>query len=256
MNETMNRLMSHRSIRKFTEKPVNRETLEDILRAAQMASSSSNMQAYSVINITDPQKRRQLAHIASDQSYVTESPVFLVWCADLQRLAASCGFDAGSGYVGTTENLVAALVDAALAAQNAVVAAESLGLGAVYIGAIRNHIHAVAELLELPELVMPVFGMCLGYPDQEPILRPRLPLAAVLHENRYDADKITDLVGEYDLTTERYMVERSGGKSKANWTDSMKKKLSAPIRMDIARFIGSRGFWRNEEKDMNPGERQ
>jgi FMN reductase (NADPH) len=247
MNETIRQLMHHRSIRHFKERPVSRETLESVLRAAQMASTSSNMQAYSIIRVTDQGKKKRLSELAGHQVYVENCPCFLVWCADLYRLKTAAGLDRDKAYIGTTENLVVSLVDVALAAQNAVVAAESLGLGAVYIGGIRNEIEEVSRLLQLPELVMPVFGMCLGYPDQDPAIRPRLPYEAVVHENGYEPERMDRYVGEYDETMKQYMLNRSHGKRDTRWTGAMREKLSAPVRMQVKSYIRSQGFLRNDE---------
>ncbi|MNM78399.1 FMN reductase (NADPH) [compost metagenome] len=141
-----------------------------------------------------------------------------------------------------TESFIIATVDTALAAQNAAVAAESLGLGIVYIGGIRNRIAEVAELLELPDLVYPVFGMCLGYPDQEPGLRPRLPVSAVLHWDEYDTDKTEEQVEIYDKTMTEYLRERTGGQKDKPWSELMAEKLTQPSRLHMREFLQKRGF--------------
>ncbi|GAB7055424.1 oxygen-insensitive NADPH nitroreductase [Paenibacillus sp. Pae15] len=248
MNEAIHKLMNHRSIRKFKQEPVTKEQLVTIIRAAQMASTSSNMQAYSVIQINDRDKRSRLAALAGNQAYVEECPVFLVWCADLYRLKTACGFAEGEGYIGTTENLVVAITDTALAAQNAVVAAESMGLGAVYIGGIRNQIKEVSALLKLPEYVIPVYGMCLGYPDQSPSIRPRLPYEAVLHEDVYSAENYENLIQAYDETMKQYMLDRTNGTKDTNWTQAMQVKLGTPSRLHMKEFISSQRFWDHDWK--------
>jgi len=147
MNDIIQLLQSHRSIRKFSNTPVTPEQLDAILGSAQMASTSSNMQAYSVISVTDMALRQQLAVLAGNQAYVSECPLFLVWCADLHRFAQAVHRHADTPVSGNAENFLVATVDAALAAQNAAVAAESLGLGVVYIGGIRNNPAEVSQLL-------------------------------------------------------------------------------------------------------------
>lgn len=254
MNETINILMNHRSIRKFKQEPVTKEQLVTIVRAAQMASTSSNMQAFSVIHVSDRDKRRQLAALAGNQAYVEECPVFLVWCADLYRLKTACGFAEGEGYIGTTENLVVAVTDTALAAQNAVVAAESMGLGAVYIGGIRNQIKEVSALLKLPEYVIPMYGMCLGYPDQSPTIRPRLPYKAVLHEDVYSAEDYEARIQAYDATMKQYMLDRTNGAKDTNWTQAMQVKLGKPSRMHMKEFIRSKRFWDHDR--ANPDSKE
>lgn len=244
MNETLSLLMDHRSIRKYTDKQVTEEQLNTIIEAGQMASTSSNVQAYSVIAVSDPDQKRALSALAGNQSYIEECSVFLVWCADLYRLKKVSETQLGdqSMYVDTTENFIVATVDAALAAQNAAVAAESMGLGVVYIGGVRNHIAEFAEQLNLPELVYPVFGMCVGYPDHDPGIRPRLPLQGVLHHGTYDAKQTVDEVKTYDQTYTEYMRTRSGNKPAASWSQFMAKRLAEPVRLHMKDFLQGKGF--------------
>jgi FMN reductase (NADPH) len=249
VNETIELLMKHKSIRKFTKQPVSKEQLEQIIAAAQMASSSSNVQAYSIIQVVDKDRRQKLAAMAGNQGYVEDCPIFLVWCADLFRLREAYGLhgDPKGAYIHTTENLVVATVDVALAAQNAAIAAESMGLGIVYIGGIRNQIEQVSELLELPELVYPVFGMCIGYPDQLPVLRPRLPMEAVLHVDKYSSEDYPTAFANYDLETKAYMLKRSAGRLSSGWTEGIHAKLAKPTRLLVNAFLNRQGFEQTED---------
>ncbi|WP_138495134.1 oxygen-insensitive NADPH nitroreductase [Paenibacillus pinistramenti] len=243
-NAVIELLMKHRSIRKYTGRPVDRSTLEQIVAAGQMASSSSHVQAYSVIAVTDPERKAKLAQLCGGQAYVQECPVFLVWCADLHRLkdAAVRYMPELESHEGLTENFIIGTVDASLAAQNAAVAAESLGLGIVYIGGIRNRIGEVTGLLELPELVYPVFGMCLGYPDQEPVSRPRLPVGAVLHTDRYDKEEADRHLEAYDKTMIQYISERTGGARDTAWTRLMADKITGLARPHMREYLEQQGF--------------
>lgn len=238
-------LLNHRSIRSFRDEAVPEAMLGDILRAAQQASTSSNMQAYSIIRITDPDLRAELAAISGDQHYVETCPEFLVWCADMERLSMAADAKADrevvSGHFSNAEAYTIAVVDTALAAQNAAAAAESFGLGICYIGAIRNDIGKTAALLGLPQRVVPLFGMCIGWPDQTPLLRPRLPISAVLHENRYDASGYADDIAAYDADHAAYLKERSGGRQSSGWSEQMRARTSRPPR-EIGRFLKEQGF--------------
>ncbi|MBR0682393.1 NADPH-dependent oxidoreductase [Roseomonas eburnea] len=190
-NDTIALLLSHRSVRGFRTDAPPDGTLETLVAAAQSAATSSNLQTWSVVSVNDPAVRREMATIAGNQKHIEQCPIFLVFLADVSRnarLAAAEGTElAGLPYL---ESFLVASIDAALAAQNAVVAAESLGLANVYIGALRNDVKRVAELLGLPPGVAPVFGLCVGYalPGREGEVKPRLPQAAVLHHETYDAD--------------------------------------------------------------------
>lgn len=239
MNEIISLLQNHRSIRKFTNEPVSSEQRDAILAAAQAASTSSNMQAYSVIHLTDDGLKNQLAALAGNQAYVSECPLFLVWCADLHRYAQAAHRHGDTPVTGNAENFIVATVDAALAAQNAAIAAESLGLGVVYIGGLRNKPAEVSQLLGLPKLVYPIFGMCIGMPDQEPLLRPRLPQEAVYHENRYTDNE--GAVDVYDESFRDYMKIRSVGKVDTTWSKDMAAKAQRP-REHMKPFLSTQGF--------------
>ncbi|GGJ15173.1 oxygen-insensitive NADPH nitroreductase [Paenibacillus hunanensis] len=244
MNDTIRLLMNHRSIRSYKPDAVTDEQLEAIVAAGQMASSSSNVQAYSVIAVKDPERKASLARMAGSQRYIEECPVFLVWCADLYRLEHAVQKHAPEkeSYVDAVENFIVATADVTLAAQNAAIAAESMGLGVVYIGGIRTDIEGVSELLGLPEYVYPIYGMCLGYPNQEPGLRPRLPLKAVLHREAYDADATLQAVEEYDDTMVQYLTERTGGIKTTPWSEQMAQKFTTPSRMQLKEFLEKKGF--------------
>lgn len=161
MNATIDLLNAHRSIRAFTDQPIETSDLHTLIQAGQAAATSSFIQACTVINVTDAEKRQALAQFAGNQAYVAAAPVFLVFCADMKRHQLACQMHDAPMQSGFTEQFITATTDCALFAQNVIVAAESLEMGGVYIGGLRNNIAAVSELLELPELVYPVFGMCI-----------------------------------------------------------------------------------------------
>jgi FMN reductase (NADPH) len=242
MNPTIDLLLNHRSIRKYKPDPLTKEQVEAIIRSAQMASSSSNVQAYSVIGVTDPDLKRELAVLAGNQKYVEQAPLFLVWCADLNRLQEACAMQETRMVYGTMENFIVATVDTALAAQNAAIAAESMGLGIVYIGGIRNHPREVSDLLGLPKLVYPVFGMCVGYPDHQPEVKPRLSMEAVYHENRYDQTKAKKEIERYDQVMREYYLKRTDGKRDTVWSKEMADKFRYPVRQHMRSFLEEQGF--------------
>ncbi|WP_218082428.1 NADPH-dependent oxidoreductase [Anthocerotibacter panamensis] len=200
-NACLETLLSHRSIRSYLSRSLPPNTLELLVAAAQSAATSSNLQTWSVVAIEDSARKEQLSHLAGDQAQIRQCPLFLVWLADLARLSAVAQRQqlpcAGLEYL---ELFVTALIDCALAAQNAVVAAESLGLGTVYIGAMRNHPVQVAAQLGLPPKVFAVFGLCVGYSDpaHPAAIKPRLPQTAVLHREVYGQAADPQAVATYD----------------------------------------------------------
>lgn len=237
MNQTIETILAHRSIRKFTEQTISSDVLATLIDCAIAASSSSNIQCVSIIRITDRQKRDLLAEYAGGQAYVASAAEFLVFCADFNR-HQQIKPDAKLGFA---EQTLIGAVDSALMAQNCLLAAESLGLGGVYIGGLRNNPDKVCELLSLPENVFPMFGMCLGYPDQDPALKPRLPADLVLHTDHYqelDHKKLAD----YDATMRDYYDVRTGGKLDQSWSDQISTILSKEARPFMLNSLNRQGF--------------
>lgn len=232
----------HRSIRKFTDQPVTDEMVADIIGAGLSAATSSNLQGTTVIRVRNPETRAAIATLAGGQTYVETAGAFFVWCADLHRSASACERAGGEFSAGMTEHFLIATVDVALAAQNAVVAAEALGLGICYIGGIRNDPQQVADLLELPDQVYPVFGLCLGWPDQNPTLKPRLPLSVTLKEETYDDSGDADGIAAYDEELREYYRSRTGGKKDTAWTTDMSALLGKESRPHMRDFLARRGF--------------
>lgn len=242
MNPTVELLKSHRSIRKFKDQQIPQELFEDLIAAGQSAATSNHVQAYSIIHVINPANRQRLAELAGGQPYIAESSDFLVFCADMKR-STQAAERAGANVVpGMTEQLLVASIDAALMAQNVMIAAESSGLGGCYIGGIRNNPQEVSDLLKLPENVYPVFGLCLGYPDQNPEVKPRLPLAAILKQDYYDDAEDQVLVADFDATMARYYSERTGGNKNTNWSEQLKPLFTTKLRAHMKDFLNNRGF--------------
>ncbi|MBN3456610.1 NADPH-dependent oxidoreductase [Mycobacterium sp. DSM 3803] len=227
-NETLAVQLAHRSVRKFTPEPVTDEQLSAIVAAAQSAATSSNLQPWSVIAVRDRQHKARLAELANRQQFIDEAPLFLVWIADLgraRRIAeqTSAPLD-GADYLETT---IIGFVDTALAAQNAVVAAESQGLGTVFVGAVRNHPEEVAAELGLPPHTVATFGLAVGHPDptENAGIKPRLPQDAVLHRERYDAQTADAYIPGYD---ERIAAYNSRYGLPGNWSQRVLARLAGP----------------------------
>jgi nitroreductase len=188
-NDVIAALLDHRSVRSYKPDPVPAGTLETMVAAAQSAATSSNMQWTSVIAVSDPAKKKVLAEIAGGQKHIEQCPLFLCWVADMNRHASIAQAEnVEFQTMPWLETFMVACIDVALAAQNAVVAAESLGLSTLYIGAMRNDPERVAELFNLPKQSFVVFGLCVGYATEKGAgeVKPRLSQATVLHHERYD----------------------------------------------------------------------
>ncbi|WP_026583263.1 oxygen-insensitive NADPH nitroreductase [Bacillus sp. J33] len=241
MNEVTKLLMDHRSVRHFEEKPLSREQIKTIVLSAQAASTSSFVQAYSIIGVTDKEKKGKLAAFAGNQSYVAENGHFLVFCADLHRHEVIGQMENKDVIpsIESTEKFMVAVIDAALAAQNAAVAAESMGLGICYIGGIRNNLEGVSELLKTPDRVIPLFGLAVGYPSKKNDKKPRLPFEHIYHENEYkqDEEAYRQELEVYNRIISEYYNERTGGKRKDTWTSQIGGLMEKQTRMYMKDFV-------------------
>jgi nitroreductase len=229
LNDISAKLIEHRSVRSYDSKPVSDEILRVAIAAAQSASTSSNLQTWSVVAVRDRAKLAKLSDMAGGQQWVKDAPLFLAWVVDLsrlRRLGEAVGVPAqATDYL---EMYTMGTVDAALAAQNAAVAMESYGLGLVYIGGMRNHPEETAELLGLPQGCMVVFGMCVGYPDPSlpADIKPRLPQASVLHFERYDPANETAEIADYDARMDAFNASQQ--RNARNWSQTASWRVRGP----------------------------
>jgi len=246
-NDQIAALLSHRSVRGYRPDPLPDGTLETLVAAAQSAATSSNLQVWSVIAVTDADARRELAEIAGGQQHIVQCPLYLVWLADLarnSRLGQSAGVEMQA--IPYLETFMLAVIDAALAAQNAVVAAESLGLSTVYIGAMRNDPLRVARLLGLPAGTVGVFGLCVGYAADSEAgeVKPRLPQATVLHRERYGREDDPGLRAVYDREMNDFRLRN--GLPPQTWSELVLARLGRLASMNgrevLKDVVRERGF--------------
>jgi FMN reductase (NADPH) len=246
LNQVIETILNHRSIRKFEDRALSQEQIETIVECAQAASTSSFIQAYTILGIKNPELKRRLAEIAGNQSYVELNGHLFIFCADLHRHEVIGQMEEQdlSTSLQSTEKFMVGLIDATLAAQNAVLAAESMGLGACYIGGIRNDLEAVCDLLHIPNRVIPLFGVVVGYPQQQVDKKPRLPLHHVYHEETYqqNSEAYQSQIKAYDQTISAYYDERTNGKRKDTWSAQMANMLKSPKRMYMKKFVEKKGF--------------
>ncbi|MDJ0740523.1 MAG: oxygen-insensitive NADPH nitroreductase [Gammaproteobacteria bacterium] len=240
--ETQALQLAHRSVRRFTAQPLADGQLEALIRCGQAASSSSFIQAYSVIRVTRAADRAAIAAAAGKQAWIEQAAEFLVFCADLRRVEGACERVGEGALDGYAEHSVAAIVDVALMAQNVMLAAESQGLGGVFIGGIRNAPDVVVETLALPRLVVPVFGMCLGWPDQRNAVKPRLPTDLVLHQDRY-LDPPAPRMQAYDAEMADYYAARDANARSADWSAPTARAIQGKKRAHMRDFLRAQGFF-------------
>lgn len=243
-NDTIARLLDHRSVRGYKPDPVPAGTVETLVAAAQSAATSSNMQWTSVVVVSDPAVKKELAEIAGNQKHIEQCPLYLCWVTDMSRNAGiGAAEKADLKVMPWLETFLVASIDVALAAQNAVVAAESIGLSTVYIGAMRNDPERVAKLLALPPQCFVLFGLCIGYATEQAVgeVKPRMPQPMMLHHGRYDASKagalrqvhdkvMTDFSSRHELqagTWTQRVLNRLGPMSSLNGRERLAAALAA-----------------------------
>ncbi|WP_257348335.1 oxygen-insensitive NADPH nitroreductase [Pseudalkalibacillus decolorationis] len=246
MNNTIETILNHRSIRSFKDIPLTDEQITMIVRCAQSAATSSYLQVYSIIGVKDPVKKQKLAELAGNQDYVANNGHFFVFCADLNRhkLAAELENVPLEDIVETlesTEKFMVGLIDAALAAQNAVISAESMGLGICFIGGLRNNLPEVANVLKTPDRVIPLFGLCVGVPDQQPGQKQRLPMENLYHVDEYmqDDEQFKQQLSRYNEDISNYYQKRTEGKRSHTWTEIVTSKMTKPVRMYMKDFLNN-----------------
>jgi nitroreductase len=227
-------MLRHKSVRSFDGRPLGDGMLEVLVAAAQSGSTSSNLVLWSVVAVTDAERKKQARLLCGGQEFIERVPVFLCFCADLARITAiSSQVGLPGDGIDYTELTITAVVDATIAAQNLAVAAESVGLGICYVGGARNNPRELAKLLELPDRVIVVFGLALGWPatDVVPTVRPRLAQEAVLHYETYSAERQVKPIERYNEIM-RGFYDQQKMNVDGNWS------LHSARRVESAKALG------------------
>jgi nitroreductase len=205
-------ILNHRSIRKYKHDPIPEELLQEILQAGIRTSSSGNMQTYSIIVTRDQQLREKLLEPHMGQKMVVDAPVFLTFCSDFNRMRRWLKLNQASDNFDNFFSFLIGAIDAILVSQTVALAAESRGLGLCYLGSTLASGDEIGEILGLPKNVVPVTGFSLGYPDEQPNLRDRLPLSSLVHWETYKDytdQEIQDIYEEREIKGwQRYMKSK------------------------------------------------
>ncbi|MEM9803621.1 MAG: nitroreductase family protein, partial [Planctomycetota bacterium] len=237
----LEQMARHRSVRDFAPDPVDDDTIERAVAAAQCAATSSWIQAYHLLQVTDADERARLAELTGGQRQVAEAGAFFVVAGDTRRHRLIAARE-GKPYVQSLEVFLLAAIDASLFAQNLTLALESLGKGVCYIGGLRNDLPSVDALLELPEGVYPLFGLCVGTPKSDPGTRPRFAPNAVWSKGRYPSDdEVLRSVEAHDGEASEYYERR--GAAGRNWSGGTWRKFARPMRVRLRSYY--------EAKDAN-----
>lgn len=255
----INTLHQHRSIRKYTPEPVTDTILNEILEVGIRASSSGNMNAYSIIVTRDQEIRNKLYEPHMKQKMVIEAPILITFCADFFRMRQWLRIsEAPDGFDNFMSFMVAAL-DATLVSQNVALAAESKGLGICYLGSTLANCDRIGEILKLPNSVIPVVGFTLGYPAENPELRDRLPLNGLVHYETYEEytdERIKEIYKDReDYGWKRYMsisrlrklVEENGAENLAQIYSKVKysRKSHQEYSQKVLNYLDKQEFMQN-----------
>lgn len=244
-NETIHLQLEHRTIREFTTEQVSGEIMDKLFEVAQRTATSNGMQSYSIIRVTDPELKKLIAEVGK-QEYIAREPELLIFVLDSfrnSRIAVEKNYNGDSDK--DMDRFFQGWTDACLAAQNLVLAAESVGLGVNYLGSILNDPQKMIELLKLPELTFPVVGVGLGYPNQSPQLKPRMAMVLRVFENKYDQfDNYLEAINSYDQEIQTYYDLRNASRRVDSFSDQVVAKLvnAMPKRQDIINVIKKQGF--------------
>jgi nitroreductase/FMN reductase [NAD(P)H] len=243
------RMAGHRTHRRYTGQPVPPDLVRLLCACALSAPSKSDLQQADIMVVSDPAKRKVIADLLPDQPHVREAPSLLVFLANGKRfrdLFAQGGRPFVNDHLDAFFN---AVVDAALVLASFLRAAEAVGLGCCPISVIRDHAARVSELLELPERIVPVSGLCLGWPADAPPITPRLGLDLMVHENRYDQDDVMARIAASDRRRAARMPYRRqrdearwGTAAEYGWSEDKRRQYATAQRADFGAFVRDKGF--------------
>lgn len=233
MNPTLENLHARKSVRVFTEQPITPEVREQILLAATQAPTAGNQQLYTILHITDPARKAALADTCDHQPFIAHAPLVLVFLADAQKWYDAYRAQGLAARAPGAGDLLLAVSDANIAAQNAVTAAWSLGVGSCYIGDIMENVEEHRRLLCLPPYVFPAAMVVFGYPTAQQQARPkpqRAALAHIVHDNAYRRMDAAELAA--------MLTPQSGGKPLADWLSAFwQRKYESSFAQEMNRSV-------------------
>jgi FMN reductase [NAD(P)H] len=218
MNQTIEIMKNHRCIRNFEDKEIPDAIIDELVAVAQASPNSINGQQISLIIVRDKENKHRIAEIAGGQIWIEQAPLFILFVADFYKAKLAAN-KVGKPLIipESVEATVAVSIDAGICLQNVITAAESLDLGIVPIGGIRNDPAAMIKLMNLPEYTFPINGLSIGYPADRSKKKPRMPVAAFRHDEVYDPAKLPALIDEYDALMEPYLKSVGRG-NEVNWS--------------------------------------
>lgn len=218
MNQIIETMKNHRSIRKFKNTMIPDDIIDELVEVGRRAPTSLNGQQSGIIVVKDSEIKKKIEQVCDNMPWVIECPVFFLFIMDFLKTKLACEKNGKTQTVtDSIESIMVGSVDVGLSMQNVITAAESLGLGVVCIGSIRNNPTSIIKLFDLPEYTYPVCGLCVGYPEDHSRLKPRMDISTYRHNEKYNQDGLEDSIDKYDELIVDYLkaVDR---KQEINWS--------------------------------------
>lgn len=248
---TLASILERRTQRQYTDQMIEDELLEVLIACGLSASSKSDLQQASIVVVDDPVNRELIGSWIPSMPWITQAPRFLVFCADHSRIRIAAEMRDKPFPNDNVDQFMNSAIDAGLVMQTLTMAAESVGLGCCPISEVRSHIEALSELLELPDLVFPIAGLCLGYPAREGFVSMRLPQSLTVHRERYDASRRAEKLHAYDRNRDKRFsipekaqkeTKRFGVAEFYGWSEDKTRQYSRPHRAGFLAYLKARGF--------------
>lgn len=245
------RILARRTHRRYTDRPIPDELLEVLLASAFSASAKSDLQQASVVLVKDRARRDAIQALIPDMPWIGKAPVFMVCCGDNRRIRRICELRGKPFANDNLDSFLNAAVDMGLVMQTFILAAEAVGLGCCPISVVRNHIEKVAEILDLPDWVFPLAGLCVGWPAQAGFISLRVPPSLTVHVDRYDDSNFVAEIDGYDRRRDaRFSIppdkqrktEAYGQANFYGWSEDKARQVSDPERQQLRAFLEKRGF--------------
>ncbi len=231
-------IKDHRCVRDFLDKEISNEHLHEILESAHLMPTSYNSQQVSVVVVKDTATKEKIAELSGNLPYIKKAPIFLVFVTDLYKTHLACEKNNTDQIDDNNlDIIVSATFDAGLSMAGAILAAESLGLGVVPVGAIRTNLEELKNILELPKHVIPLVGLSIGYSASATIKKPRLDIESFAHFDNYKKDNLMGYINKYDELMETYLA-KINRKQEKNWSTSISMVYSNTMYFEqITNFI-------------------
>lgn len=245
-------LLKRRVIRKYTDKFIKEDIMALLLSAAQSAPTKSNLQQYSIVIIRNVEVRSKIADLVPSMPWMKSAPVIAVFLGDVRRIRKISQLRGHEYQNNNVDTFMNAAVDAALAMQCFMIAADNLGLGTCPISYVRNRIDDLATILNLPDGVFPIAGLCVGYPDETGYVSMRLPQKIVVHQDRYNDENLEAHIKEYDDNNHKRFalapgkqrhVDKYGVLEKCTWSENVARQLSLPERAGFKDYLKSKDIY-------------